>query len=119
MPVYRDGKEVREKDRVLKKDKTDYITTLASGQIYLSSSRDTSDFIRVVGSVFAENANGSLHIEQSMDSSNWDVRYSFDVADGVGRSFNINITNQFLRVKYINKENQQSSFRLSVTLIDV
>lgn len=92
---------------------------LLSGDIIVSSSFDTTDYTRVIGSVYAD-VPGEVHIEQSIDSSSWDgvkmIHATGGAVSGAGRNFVITVTNQFARVKYISEDDQMSAFRLSATL---
>lgn len=66
----------------------------------------------VVGMVFADQA-GTLHIEQSMDNTNWDIDTTYAVVASTGKGFKEEIFAPYVRVRYVNGATPQTSFRIT------
>lgn len=66
----------------------------------------------VVGMVFADQA-GTLHIEQSMDGTNWDIDTSYTIAANDGKGFKEDIFAPYVRVRFVNGATPQTAFRIT------
>jgi hypothetical protein len=69
----------------------------------------------IVGMVFADQV-GTLHIEQSMNGTNWDIDTTYAVTASDGKGFSEAIYAPFVRVRYVNGATPQGAFRLSARL---
>jgi len=91
-----------------------YTTTPLAANGEWVSSVDSSVYARFIcGSVYADQA-GTLYVEQSPDSSNWDVVDSFTVSGGSGVKFSVEKVAPYARVRYVNGSTAQTVFRLYV-----
>lgn len=86
---------------------------LAANGTYTSSTESTSYTGRIVGTVFADAA-GTLIIEQSPDSTNWDLQDSYSVQANVGLGFSVEKVASYARVRYVNGPTAQTVFRLYI-----
>lgn len=66
---------------------------------------------RIVGSVFADQP-GTIYIEQSGDGENWDISTNYPVVANDGAGFSEEILLPFVRVRYANGSEAQSTFRI-------
>lgn len=83
----------------------------ANGTVTLGPSlTDRAD--RIVGSAFSNQA-GTLYIEQSYDSANWDVSTSVAIAAADGSGFSEELVAPYVRLRYVNGGTNQGTFRLS------
>lgn len=92
----------------------DYTTTpLGAGASWTSAVDSDPTTGYIVGSVYADQA-GTLYIEQSPNSTNWDVVDSFPVSAGNGFGFTVEKVCPYTRVRYVNGTTSQTVFRLYV-----
>lgn len=68
----------------------------------------------VQGTVKAD-TNGTLHVEQSPDGTNWDLDTTTAVTGGTGTSFNVTLVAPYWRLRYQNTGAAQASFRIQGT----
>jgi len=66
---------------------------------------------RVMGTCKSDQS-GTLYVEQSADSSNWDFISSFTVTGGTGIGFEVTLIAQYCRMRYVNGATPQTYFRL-------
>lgn len=92
-------------------------TPLGSGGSFVSSAQQTTRATQITGSVFADQA-GTLYIEQGGDGTNWDNVTEIAVEANIGTSIEIDVTNQFIRARFLNGASAQATFRLYVDLRD-
>ncbi|MFZ8812162.1 MAG: hypothetical protein ACO2PN_29185 [Pyrobaculum sp.] len=92
----------------------DYTTEpLVANSMWVSEVDDDPATGRIVGTVFADQP-GTLYVEQGPDRTNWDVVESFSVLANVGFGFTVEKVAQYVRVRYVNGETDQTVFRLYV-----
>lgn len=87
-------------------------TPLLTGEEYTSNVHDAENYARIVGYAYCDNIGGVISVEQSMDSSNFDVKYAILSPDSRATTFNVTVVSKFVRVKYITS-GDQSTFRLN------
>lgn len=79
-------------------------------QVGLRERHDT-----IVGGVFADKA-GTLFLEQSSDSKNWDVSASYSITASTGDGFSENLVLPYWRIRFKNTTNEnQTVLRISVS----
>lgn len=66
----------------------------------------------VVGMVFADQG-GTLHIEQSMDGTNWDIDTSYTITANNGKGFKEDVFAPYVRVRYVNGATPNTVFRIT------
>jgi hypothetical protein len=86
-------------------------TPLGSSATYTGDSTDASGYKQVVGSCFADK-DGTLYIEQSSDNTNWDTQSSFSYKASEKFGFSVEIVAKYVRLKYVNGDDAQGTFRL-------
>jgi hypothetical protein len=84
---------------------------LAGGATYTSASMSGDGYRRITGSVTADVA-GTLYVEQSPDNANWDVSDPIVVAAGATLGYCVEVVCPYLRIRYVNDANPQTTFRL-------
>ena len=86
-------------------------TPLIADAIFTGEAHDAQYHSRFGGSVYASHQ-GTLYVDQSPDGTNWDIRDQFDVAGGVGRTYEVDLHARYVRVYYVNGPTNQTAFRL-------
>ena len=89
------------------------VTPLGISASWTSPVDNGSNTGRICGSVFADQA-GTLFIEQSPDSSNWDVVDSYTISANAGIGFSVEKVAEYIKVRYVNGRTAQTVFRLFV-----
>ena len=89
------------------------VTPLGIGASWTSPVDSGLNTGRITGSVFADQS-GTLYIEQSPDSSNWDVVDSYPISANTGIGFSVEKVAEYIRTRYVNGGVAQTVFRLFV-----
>lgn len=87
-------------------------TPLAVAGTFESASLDGLTYKRITGRAFADKA-GTLEIKQSDDGTTWDTSKTIEIAAGVASFYDEPIYCRYVKVKYTNGEEAQTSFRIS------
>lgn len=84
---------------------------LANADVVIGSTlTDRAD--NIVGVVKSDQA-GTIHIEQSIDGTNWDVDNSTPVVANTTLTFSQALIAPYVRVRYVNGATNQGFFRLA------
>lgn len=78
-----------------------------------SAPLQVSRALNITGTVFADQA-GTAFVDQSGDGINWDLTTSISVSANTGTQIDVELINQFYRVRYTNGGSAQTIFRLFV-----
>ena len=93
-------------------------TPLAGGATFTGTSVDILNYSIITVSVYANvaSATDGLKIEQSMDGANWDWSDVYTIGAGKAKTFSVQPSAQYFRVRYVNGASAQSSFRMTAIL---
>ena len=93
-------------------------TPLAGGGTFVGDTVDILNYSIITVSVYANvaSATNGLKIEQSMNGSNWDWDDVYTIAAGQAKTFSVQPSAQYFRVRYVNGVAAQSAFRLTTIL---
>jgi hypothetical protein len=93
-------------------------TPLLGGATFTGAIVDILNYSIITVSVFSNvaSATNGLKIEQSMDGVNWDWDDVYTIPANTGKTFSVQPSAQYFRVRYVNGASAQSSFRLTVVL---
>lgn len=72
---------------------------------------------RVEGTVFADQI-GTLHVEQSIDGTNWDLDNSNSIVADTGEVVQVDLVAPYWRLRYVNGATPQTEFRLGASGVD-
>jgi len=86
-------------------------TALEANASWTSTSQEILNFGRITGTVFA-NVAGTIYVEQSPDNTNWDVVDSWSVTANAGLGFSVELVARYVRVRFLNGAEAQTTFRL-------
>ena len=98
----------------LPKDSETYTTTpLAANATYTGSSIDFNDSrLGHAGAIAYADQDGTMYFEGSIDGSNWDIELgSQALTGGSGAQLVVQVPCRYIRPKYVNGANAQSTFR--------
>lgn len=96
-------------------------TTLGSGGVFTGVGLQVLDYISAEITIFADvaSATDGLSLQTSPDNTNWDHRHTFTVpamSAGLGKCFQVTLTERYFRVVYTNGGSAQADFRLQTRL---
>ncbi len=95
------------------KDST--IALLGGGATYTGASFSTMGFGKIVGSIYSD-VSGTLYVEQSNDGANFDAVQPIPYLGGSSDGYEIRVTKERARIRYINGGAAQAAFRLDARL---
>jgi hypothetical protein len=98
--------------RVLKKQLYYTNIPLGAGASYTGIDVIASEQSYIIGIAFSDVA-GTLYIEQSITSINWDNIDTIAVGAGVGVGFRIPVIAPYVRLRFVNGGLAQTTFRLA------
>lgn len=93
-------------------------STLLSGATFTGTADDCINYNEIRISVIANvaSATDGLSIQQSPDSTNWDITDTYTIAAATGKTFSVPRQARYFRIVYTNGGTNQASFRLQVIL---
>lgn len=86
-----------------------------NGLTWTSQSKNTDRYDTITGAIFSSHA-GTLHVEQSIDGTNWDIDDTVAVTASTGTKVNIAMLCPFVRLRFVATATQPTTFRLSTKL---
>lgn len=94
------------------------VATLTSGSVFTGTADDCLNYseIRVTVISNVASATDGISIQQSSDSTNWDITDVYTIAANTGKTFVIPRQARYMRVVYTNGGTGQASFRLQTIL---
>lgn len=94
------------------------VATLTSGSVFTGTADDCLNYSEIRVTVIANvaSATDGLSIQQSSDSTNWDITDVYTVAANTGKTFVVPRQARYMRVVYTNGGTGQASFRLQAIL---
>jgi len=89
---------------------------LSGGGVFLGDPCEILQFGVLTVAVYSNvaSATDGLEIQQSVDKTNWDFIDNFTIPAATGKTFSVQPTAKWLRIKYTNGAVAQTSFRLQV-----
>ncbi len=90
-------------------------TPLVASDSYTATAFLTNTYGRIFGTVFADQ-DGTLYVEQTNDSVNYDAVTAIPVTGGTGVGFSVTAVAALARVRYVNGGVAQGAFRLYTNL---
>jgi hypothetical protein len=70
-----------------------------------------------IAGIVKSDQGGTLHIEQSIDGTNWDLDNTITVTANTGASFEQDLIGSYVRLRYVNGGSNQTSFRLGARAV--
>jgi hypothetical protein len=79
---------------------------------------DVLDYAMMIVTVYSDEASATdgLEIQQSDDNINWDLSDCYTISAGASKTFSVQRSKQYFRVKYTNGGAEQGAFRLNTLL---
>lgn len=93
-------------------------TPLAADAVFLGDMTEITQFGVMTIAVYSDvaSATDGLAIEQSIDGTNWDHVDNFTIPAATGKTFSVQPTAKYLRIRYANGGTDQAVFRLQTIL---
>lgn len=93
-------------------------STLLAAATFTGTADEVTQYASVTVAVIASHASATdgLSLEQSSDNSNWDIIDVYTVPATTGKTYGVQVTARYFRVRYTNSGTNQTSFRMQTIL---